>query len=268
MKIRQLFYLLTFLTMIVFGDLSASAQKNYVWTGEWTVTSRYTPGTLKIKPVSAKKFSFKVESLSGANTGEISGFAAVKGNKAYFDDRLGAKKGVDIYGCILTFTNKGTSIRVSQNDKCQAYGGMNVSFEGEYLKGKQRKYTETFVERGVFTDLSDDRKLKLLTKTDYETLLDAFHQVYPEEDLDQLGAKVFTGCIEGICPWYAGIIMFDQKGNFWAAVLRAEDNQKPKVRYYTNAAAWTQKLPKTIENWAENLRSSNEGLTIVFKNKN
>jgi hypothetical protein len=246
---------------------NVSGQKKYVWNGEWNVTSRYTPSTLTIKQVSGNRFSFKVEAMNGANMGEVKGVASIKGNKAYFDDRKSTKKDSEKNGCILTFTNKGSKITINQNEKCSYYAGSGVGFEGDYLKGKPRKYNEDFVERGVFPNINLDRKFKLLTGKDYETFIEAFNQVYPEDDIDGLKTTVFSGCVRGICPWHAGIIMFDEKGSFWAAVMNVDKDVKPTVRYYSNVSGWTDKLPKTIENWIEDKRKNNDDLTIAYKSK-
>jgi len=267
MERLQLFYTLMLLIFFLICTGNISAQKKNRWNGEWNITSRYTPSTLRIKPFSGNRFAFKVEAMNGANMGEVSGIAAIRGNKAYFDDRKSTKKDADKYGCLLTFTIKGGSITVRQNQKCSSYAGLGVFFEGDYLRGKPRKFTEDFVELGVFPNIQLDRKFKLLTGKDYETFLDAFHQIYPDEDLDGLKAKVFSACVRGICPWHAGIIIFTTQGKFWAAVMNVDKDVKPTVRYYTNVRAWTDKLPKTIEKWIDEKRENNDELTIAFKSK-
>ncbi len=60
--------------------------------------------------------------------------------------------------------------------------------------------------------------------------------------------------------------MFDKRDNLWAAVIEAGDS-KSTIRYYSNVAEWTDKMPKTIQEWVEDKRRLNENLEVLFKNK-
>lgn len=239
----------------------------YQWGGTWSVPSRYTSSTLTVKMLPNGKFNFTIEAANGANMGEVSGIAVIKGNKAFFDDRESAKKDADNYGCKLTFTHKNKLIEIEQNEKCSSYAGLGVVFANDYYKGNPPVKEQNFVEREVFPNLTLDSKFKALVGQDYEKFLDNFHQIYEEEDLDGLNAKVFSACVRGVCPWNAGIIMFDQNGNIWAAVLSEDNEDKTFVHYYTNVSAWADKLPKTIENWTSDKRELNENLKIIYKSK-
>ena len=267
MKKTRLVYVLTALFLGIFCAENVSAQKKYVWNGEWNVSSSFEPARLTIKTLSGNKFKFHLDASNGANVGEISGVAKIKGNKAFFDDRESTAKDAPKEGCLLTFTNKGASIEVKQNEKCTHYAGNAVYFEGDYTKGKAQKLNDNFVKRKVFPNIKLDQKFKLLTGKDYQNFLDSFQLISPEEDLDGLGATGFSACVRGICPYYAGIIMFDAKGNLWAAVIFIDDKNKTFVNYYTNVSAWTDKMPKTLENWVDDKRSANDDLTVIFKNK-
>lgn len=244
------------------------APKKYQWSGEWNSASRYAPSTLTIKTISASKFEFAIEAMNGANTGEISGIAKISGGKAYFDDRESdSENDSEKYGCRLTFINRVNSILVEENQECNYYAGSGVVFGKIYQKGKPTPKEQNFVQREVFPNHNLDKKFKMLVGKDYERFLEAFHQIYDEEDLDGLNAKVFSACVRGICPWNAGIIMFDAKGNIWAAVIAIDDADKTFVHYYTNASGWMEKLPKTIENWVKSKREMSENLSVIFKNK-
>ena len=96
-------------------------QKTFNWSGTWSIASRYTPGTLKITTISATKFKFRIEALNGANTGEISGTASIKANKAYFDDKANPKTAADAYGCKMLFINKGKSIEIKETKETPFY---------------------------------------------------------------------------------------------------------------------------------------------------
>jgi hypothetical protein len=268
MKKTFLIYAILGLFLTGFGAFGVSAQKRVLWNGVWGVPSRFTPATLTIKPLSATSFKFKIEAMTGANMGDVSGVAKIKGNKAYFDDRQSSKKAEDKYGCTLTFTHMGTFIDIKASNKCQNYAGLNVYFDNRYYKGKRKPLETDFVYLEVFPNKALDGKFKLLVGRDYERFLNAFHQIYPEDDLDKLGATVYSACVEGMCSFWAGIIMYDKQGNFWAAVLDDSAADKIVARYYTNAPGWADKLPQTIDKFIAEKREANNGnLTIVFKSK-
>jgi hypothetical protein len=232
------------------------------WEGTWTFASRYSPATLKIKKLSASKFKFTIEALSGTHDGEVSGVATVKGNKATFSD--GKKKKDE--NCRLIFTKKTNSILVDE-ENCSGYGGVGVGFGLEYSKGKVKPTDDNFVQLEVFPGAEIDGKFKsLVGNKGYESFLNAFHIVGEDEDKDNLGAKVFSGCVRGICPYNAAIIMFDKNDNLWAAFIEAGEKQST-INYYSNVAEWTAKMPKTIDEWVEDKRELNENLKITFKNK-
>jgi hypothetical protein len=256
--------------IVGFNAENAFGQGNFkgnIWNGEWNFSDSFQPGRLIIKPLANNKFKFTLTASNGANQGEISGVAKVKGSKAFFDDRESTEKDASKEGCLLTFTNSGSGIAVKQSEKCSYYAGNAVYFEGNYAKGKPKKTNDTFVKREVFPNAAIEAKFKSLTGKDYENFLASFQLIYDETDADGLGAKVLSGCVRGICPWNTGIIMFDAKGNIWAAVMSFDDKDKASANYYTNVPAWTDKLPKTIENWITDKRESNKDLTVVYKNK-
>lgn len=268
MKKTILIYAFIGLCFGYFGAVESSAQKGYVWNGVWNVPSRFTPSTLTINPVSATSFRFKIEAMNGANMGEVSGIAKITGNRAFFNDRVSNKNGDARYGCSLTFRHKGSFIDVDMTDECFNYAGNGVFFSNKYYKGKRKVAENDFVYLEVFPDMTLDSKFKALVGSDYEKFLDSFHQIIPEDDLDELGAKVFSACVRGICPYTAGIIMYDAKGNIWAAVLDDGANENIFANYYTNAPDWTGKMPKTIDKWITGKRDFNDGnLTVVYKNK-
>lgn len=259
--------ILIFVFIGLFGALEAAAQKRVAWGGEWNVSSRFTPSSLSIESVSATSFRFKIEAMNGANMGEVSGFARISGNKAYFSD-LQSKDKDSRYGCRLSFTHRGAFIRVEMNEKCSNYAGLGVYFGNDYYRGKPKVIEDNFVMLDVFPNAALDRKFKALVGADYERFLNSFHQIYEGEDLDALGAKVYAACVRGMCIWWAGIIMYDKQGNLWAVVLEDGTENKLFARYYTNADGWQEKPPQTIEKWIADKRELNDGnLTVVYKNK-
>jgi hypothetical protein len=265
--VKNFFIVLVVLIFLNVNAFGQSKSKGNIWNGEWNFSDRFQPGTLIIKSLTNSRFRFTLTSSNGANEGEISGIAKIRGSKAFFDDRESTEKDAPKQGCLLTFTNKGASIAVKQNQKCSYYAGNAVYFEAVYAKGKPQKTNDNLVEREVFPNGVIERKFKLLTGKDYQNFIDSFQLINSEDDADGFGAKVFSACVRGVCPWNTGIIMYDEKGNIWAAVMNHEDKNRSFANYYTNVPAWIDKLPKTIENWVADKRQLNDDLTIVYKNK-
>jgi hypothetical protein len=246
----------------------SAAGKKYIWAGTWRWNSRYAPASIRIKMLSSTRFHFKIDTLNGANMGEISGIARVKRNKAYFDDREGRKKGIQTSGCRLLFINKGKSIQLIEAlEECRGYHGNAAYFSREdYVKGSPPLLEKNFVDREVFPDPAIDGKFKALVGAkDYEHFMNDFHLVHDEEKDEELNARVFTGCVRGICPWESAVIMFDDKGRFWAALnILFDEPDTGEVHYYTNDPAWADKLPAAIEKWHE---GSMPEIPVIYKNK-
>jgi hypothetical protein len=245
----------------------SAAGKKYIWAGTWKYNSRYSPVTIKIKMLSATRFKFDLDAMTGANMGGTSGTARIKGNKAYFDDRLSTAKDADKFGCELLFIHRATSIELKETQECYKYNGAGVTFaREEFLRGNPPLLERSFVEREVFGSLVTDRKFKTLVgpKT-YEHFLNDFQQFSEGDKNEDLRARVFTGCVRGICPWENAIIMFDDKDHFWAALvfLFGEPGQG-EIRYYTNDPLWATKLPAPVESWRETVMGK---IPVVYMNK-
>jgi hypothetical protein len=239
---------------VIFSANSFAQQK---WDGVWSVSSRHAPATLKIKTISKTKIKFEIEAQSGANQGEMAGIATVKGLKANFFDKE--------TNCRVTFAHTGKTIKITADD-CEEFGGNGVYFYGEYSKGTRKKPTETLVDYEVFTSPELDKKFAALVGKDYEAFLNAYQVSGELDNEDSFQAKAFSGCVRGICPYNAMIVMYDEKGTIWAAFIAAGDDDST-ITYYTNSSDWADKFPKTIESWVTNLRESNKNLKIVYKNK-
>ena len=241
--------------------------KLFDWNGIWSFSSRFQPQSLQIKKLSLHRFKFKLEALNGANSGEIIGVAVTKGNKAFFDDKTNKTRDFDSLGCKIMFVNKGKLIDVKISRECNGYAGNAVTLGGQLSKGKPLPDNTNLNDLKVLPNTKVEKKFRLLTGKDYQTFLDSFHLIYEDDDLDKLNAKVFSACVRGICPYSAGIIMYDAKNNLWAAIINQGNVGKSEIRYYTNNTSWANELPKTIEKWIDDKRSMNDNLTIIYENK-
>lgn len=243
---------------------SADRSQKRDWNGIWEVPSRFSSQTIEIKMQGENKFTFELLASNGANIGEISGTAKVRGNKAYFDDRESATEEDLGEGCQLLFINKTKSIELKESDECRSYRGNAVYFTGEYLKGKQPEPKADFVQLGVFPNAEMDNKFKKLVGDDYEKFTDVFHLINEGEDLDNMNAKVFEACVRGVCPVMAGIIMYDKTENIYAMVLDINDKDETTARYYSTNSEYSKKLPKTIQKWLNEKRNFSEDLKVIL----
>jgi hypothetical protein len=224
------------------------------WDGIWKIEYRNSASTLTIKTVSKTKFKFDISAFSGTHDGEISGSAVVSGTSATFKNK----------GCKLTFKLVKNELKLTENG-CDGYGGTGVTFAGDYSKGKAKKRIDNFVTYEVFPNVSLDKKFKNLVGKDYEEFLNDFHLYGEDESADTFKAKVFSGCIRGLCAYNAAIIMFDADESIWAAVIDAGNDENIEIRYYTNSADWKTKMPKSIENWVNEKKEFSEKLKVVYK---
>ncbi len=246
--IKNLLYII-FIGLIFSANIFAQQK----WDGTWKIEYRNAASTLEITSVSKSKFKFSISAFSGTHDGEISGTATVNGTIATFKNK----------GCKLIFKINKNELKLSENG-CEDYGGVGVGFAGNYSKGKAKKRIENFVTYEVFPNNSIDKKFKTLAGKDYETFLNSFHLYGDIENEDSFKAKVFTGCVRGICPYNAAIIMFDDNENIWAAVIEPGEDGNADVRYYTNSNDWKTKLPKTIETWVNEKKEFSNKLKVVY----
>ncbi len=268
MKRLRIIYVLAALVGAFLGAGKAAGQQPPTWNGVWSVSTRFAPATLTIKPLTKTKFKFTIESMNGANMGEISGVAKINGSRAFFNDRESTGKASDERtDCRLTFTKRGKIIKVEQTFECQRFAGLGVFFGGDYEKGKIKKQIDTLFSMEILPSAKIDRRLKLLVGSDYEKFVDSFQLRSDDERDTELNASIVSGCVRGICPWNAAIVVFDAQGNLWASVIHIDKQEKVFALYYSNVAEWVGKLPKSIENWINEKRESSEDLKIVYKNQ-
>lgn len=91
----------------------------------------------------------------------------MKGNKAIYKDMEEATE------CVLNFTLSQKEIKIDATPGCSYYGGLNVSFDGTYKKGKITEHTKTLSELDILPS-EQDENVKKLVGNDYEALVDNF----------------------------------------------------------------------------------------------
>ncbi|WP_174729029.1 hypothetical protein [Mesobacillus harenae] len=109
-----------------------------IWEGTWDHTVENKEGyieEIKITNTNPLRFSFHLHSMLGQNIGDIEGIAYYTSNDtAVFDDRVEDPTNWG-EGCRLEFVmgNDGV-LAIEASDECTVYGGLNVSFGGNYTK--------------------------------------------------------------------------------------------------------------------------------------
>ncbi|MCL7748023.1 tetratricopeptide repeat protein [Halalkalibacter alkaliphilus] len=203
--------------------------------GEWTRPGEHTRGILDIHQVDSESFSFEFHVSNGANVGYLDGIAQINGDHAVY---------VDQEGCRIDFSLLGESIDVESSQECLMYAGLGAYFFGEYFRNPVEA-TTNLVELGVFPSEELDALFMSLVGEDYQLYVERMHLVYPDgENLDNFNATVVSGGVRGLFTLMEAIIMYDDEGQFWSAVLAEEG-----VIYHTNDLAYQGQLPETINEW-------------------
>lgn len=222
-------------------DSNSSAME---WDGPWTRVGKFNGGSLEIQNVSDKTFGFTLNIADGANIGMIEGNANVEAATATYTDNS-ATGGES---CVLTFSNKGDKIVITQTDSCLGYGGNGTTFEGEFVKGDIKPEPKTLSDVQIISGKAD-KQLQKMTGDNYHVFVDNM-QMFGEgiKDHDGWGAKVVNGGVRGLYTIKEAIIIIDEKnGLIYAAAIK----DGKEVIYYTNNKKYAAQLPKTIKVWQE-----------------
>ncbi len=212
-------------------------QERLILAGRWEPDTNHPAHsqTLLIGRESAKSFKFRILANNGANTCDVAGVASVnkKGNAVFKDKDNGAKCHID-----FALDSDNMSYIVTPNNECSGYCGLGASFDGDYTKQK-----DFFVKRGVLSELNSG-VFSMLVGNWYETFYESMPATFETENLDSFSAKVNSGAVRGMYTLQEGVIMENDEGKIWAAVIVDE-----KVAYFTNDPEYFKKLPLTIKNW-------------------
>jgi uncharacterized protein len=223
------------------GQLSSAAAFSIEGlAGEWTRVgvTQHDSSTLIIKNMTTAGFGFDVSAFSGAHSGEIEGVAVRNAAEAVFKD--------EETRCEVRFSRKSDHLFISTSEECLSMGGIGVTFDGEYGKGKVEAQTPTLAALGILAGNVTENAFSALVGKDYELFLSRFHLRSDQDDLDGLGAKVVSGGVRGLYTSMEAIVMSRPDGTILAAVI--DDDV---VKYFSNDANFKEKLPVTIDKWRE-----------------
>ncbi len=224
----------------------AAARSTDEWAGEWTRRGD-TPNvssSLTISNVTPAGFDFEMSASSGAHTGEIEG-VAVRGAAGIMFKQEEAN-------CEVRFGRRSGRVVVATSEGCASMGGMGVTFDGEYGKVNIATHEATLTELGVLAGTVTEDAFSVLVGADYRLFVSSFQLLSDEQDLDGLRAKVVTGSVRGMSTVVEAIVMSRSDGTILAAVIDGE-----VVKYFTNDAKFTRRLPATIDRWRERFSEKN-----------
>lgn len=237
------------------ASIKASAQSKQSsgnYDGEWSRDIHHQEAGLIITNSTSGSFDFTIGAAYGAHAGGIEGKAEMEENKAIYKDTEEATE------CVLNFTLSQKEIKVDATAGCSYYGGLNVSFDGTYKKGKITEHTKTLSELDSLPS-EQDENVKKLVGNDYETLVGNFQIVHEEKDLDGLGATALSGGVTGLYTLMEGIIEYDKQGYYYVALIVDSD----KVKFYTNNPAYRDRTTLTVKEWMS--RFSDYPVETIYK---
>lgn len=230
-----------------------SAADNSGWAGTWHLNDVWDGGTLLIGNVRKDSVDFALSVFRAGHMGEVEGTAARKGTLATFSQRINDTN--DAGKCTLKFTLKGTTIEVEQVSSGWDCGfGMRAHAGGKFDNKKiELKPKISYGTGAIFTNKAQhDGFFALVGSKMYE--LFAFNMQGFEKQEQEAGdgfkATVVVGAAYGLFLTNEAIILYDERGKYWAATLDFVGDEG-LVRYFTNDDKSKKKLPATIEKWRE-----------------
>ena len=217
-------------------------KEKIVWWGKWEIESKIKlrGGVLHISRVSSDAFFFKITIFDGARSGEIFGKAQIiTPNSAYarindFEENY----------CEIIFRRKLEKgewwIDIEENEFCRNFCGMSATFEGTY-----KHKTELVINNG-FLDEIDLNEIERITGKYLQTFLDNFQQKSYCIDNDYI---VLTGGVKGLYTIMESIVVLNNSGLIWCALLDSETENEIVLRYFSNVIDKNTKKPKAIIEW-------------------
>ena len=239
---------IVFIVLMVGGTSLAFSDD---WTGAWHRNSLNDSAEIVITAAGSGKFHFAITAFSGAHTGEIEGDALIKGDSAEWmtnEDDVERRVGFER-------TTKGITVTTVE---CEGYfGGAGVVFDGEYVSEvvPEEKLAEERMMK-LIPDAGLVKKIKALLGPSFVYVVSCLQLDASAHNLDDFHAKAIRGCVRGICPEMAAIVMYTPGQTLYVAWF-----QEGVVYYASSDLRYKKKLTVTIADWAEQYRDAQ----IVFK---
>lgn len=226
---------------------------NSGWSGTWHLNDVWDGGTLLIGNVRKDSLDFAISVFRAGHMGEVEGTALRKGTQANFSQRINDTD--DAGKCALNFTLKGNAIEVEQVSSGWDCGfGMRAHASGKFDNKKiELKPKINYGTDAIFANKAQHDGFFALVGTEMYELFAFNMQGFDKQEQeasDGFKATVIVGAAYGLFMTNEAIILYDERGKYWAATLDFVGDQG-LVRYFTNDAKFKKKLPATIEKWRE-----------------
>jgi len=221
------------------------------WTGAWYRNDAQSSGMLILGNVTTKTVDFGLEVFNGGHSGLLEGTANLNGGIATFKNPIFD----DFETCFLVFQKHDSLILIDQKSSNWACGfGMRAHANGKYENhfspkkveltyGKKGSIFETEEERDLFAKFVGDRY------EDFAFNMQDLSSI-PKSKKDDFEATVFSGYVIGLAMTNSAIIMKNDEGLFWAAVIIYDEmSDQFQVKYFTNDEKRKDDIPQTIEDW-------------------
>ncbi len=221
------------------------------WSGAWYRNDAQSPGMLIMGNVTDKTVDFGLEVFNGGHSGVLEGTANLNGGIATFKNNVFD----NVETCFIVFQKHDSLILIDQKSSNWACGfGMRAHANGKYENhfspkepelayGKENSIFKSKEQRDLFANLVGER---------YEDFAFNMQDIstFDKSPKDDFEATAFAGNVIGLATSNEAIIMKNDKGLFWAAVIiYNEMKDEFQVEYFTNDKNKKDKIPQTIENW-------------------
>lgn len=230
------------------------------WEGVWHLNEIWDGGTLLIGNVTENSLDFAISVTRTTHMGEIWGTAIRKGNNAVFKSVEFTFDEEAPEPCHLTFALHPDYIEVDQLSSTLACGfGMRAYAGGRFDKKRiEKKPNLSFgsAETDIFPNQIVHDAFKHLVGERYYEVFAFNMQVYEkvaQNPADNFSAIVVQGGVIGAFTVNEAIIMYNEKGKFWAVTTDLDEESKEQLvlRYFTNDTVYQGKLPPTLAAWCD-----------------
>jgi len=270
------------------------------WEGSWRRTgdATYARAELTITKAGGSSFDFSFRLYNGNLAGEVNGLSArynnsskksarcsIPDSRAYIDFELDEYGDINVvygYDSIRSPSDSDLNIMHLSKDALGIIESELFGFEapayvtGNYTKGEVEYINSTLQQAGILSAEEDERVRTLMTKENYQRLLDCFQlwkvsngkentteDSYDPHDRmnrheDEIGGYVFYG--SNTMQDYAAVIIIYDDGT--ASVVVSVTDGAP-VYYSSNAIYKDGALtPLPIKNWLEDYNKEQDSLKV------
>lgn len=219
-------------------------------SGTWYRNLLGARATLIFEPISPDRVQFSITAMSGSHTGEIDGFLNVDGARAEF-----TTESEDFGNCKLLFDGSVEgSIRVEQ-EGCQGFGGVGVTFLGLYDRNWSPDETLALAVLEERYGVDVTREIHFKSGTDFDIIASTLHLENPIESGDEF-SEVTEYYLRGMQGLNSSCIAINsQTGEVWIAYVR------DKQLLYSGEM---ERAPVGFVDWTTKIAESH-GLTITRK---